>query len=127
MQPTHARVEQIAPTDEPADTGSKVFPPVPARVARNFMVTDTYYETPPTGVSAAANEDLDPTDFLAPFRGLSAVSDEIKDLLPPDCRVAFDAALEKELEWKKKWGPEAQNASRRAPVIDKSIVPYSMQ
>jgi chromatin structure-remodeling complex protein RSC7 len=56
------------------------------------------------------------------FNGLSSVSDDIKDELPPECRKAFEEALEKELQWKSKWGTETQFGHRRAPKIDKGMV-----
>ena len=127
MQPTQARIVQVQPSDEPDNVESEVFPPLPSRVARNFLVTDIYLETPPSGVASSAYEHSDPSDFLADFRGLGAVSDDIKSLLPEECRKAFDDALEQEKSWKARWGPEAEMARRREPIIDKSIVPYSMQ
>lgn len=126
MQPTHARIEQVAPEDETATAESTIFPPVAHKMAKNFYIADTYVETPPVGLTTAVYSNNDPTDFLAQFNGLGAVSDEVKDLLPPECREAFDKALNGEKEWQKKWGPEKDNMSRREPVIDKAIVPYSM-
>lgn len=126
MQPTRARIEQIAPGEDEAGRqgSSAVFPPLPAKMARNFCVVDTYYETSRAGVISAADEGA--ADFLAPFNGLKAVSGEIRDLLPAECRTAFDAALDGEKSWKSTWGPESENMSRQQPIIDKSIVPYSM-
>lgn len=126
MQPTRARVEQVAPEDEETTKSSAVFPPVPHKLARNFYVVDTYLETPAAGVLPAAYEKSDAPDFLASFNGLGAVSDDIKDLLPPECRKALDGTLEKERVWRSKWGTESEKMSRRQPVIDKAIVPYSM-
>ncbi|KAF4467537.1 hypothetical protein FALBO_5589 [Fusarium albosuccineum] len=128
MQPTRARIEQVAPEDEEATRGSNVFPPIPGKMARNFYVADTYFETSSAGVisASAVNDTAGSADFLAAFQGLSAVSDEIKDLLPPECRKAFDNAVDKETTWRSQWGPESEKASRRQPVIDKAIVPYSM-
>lgn len=103
-----------------------MFPPVAHKMAKNFYITDTYVETPPTGVTSAAYANNNPNDLLASFNGLGAVSDDIKDLLPPECRVAFDKAHTGEKEWQKKWGPERENMARREPVVDKAIVPYSM-
>ena len=99
---------------------------VPAKVAKNFFVTDTYLEIPPAGLSKGAYEHRDPHDPLASFNGLGVVPDEIKSLLPPECREAFDTALDHETEWKSRWGAESKTMSRREPVIDKAIVPYSM-
>ncbi|OAQ91682.1 chromatin structure-remodeling complex protein RSC7 [Purpureocillium lilacinum] len=126
MQPTLARIEQVAPEDEDATRGSSRFPPVSAKVARNFMVTDTYFESPPAGAAPVAMDADDSADFLSSFNGLSAVSDDVKDLLPPECRKAFDEALGSDAEWKSRWGPESSKMARRGPVIDKAIVPYSM-
>lgn len=125
MQPTRARIEQVAPEDEETGRGSStVFPPLSVRLAHNFSVVDTYYETSTAGVISAADDGT--ADFLAPFNGLGSVSDEMRDLLPLECRKAFDAARDGEASWRSNWGPESEKASRRQPIIDKSIVPYSM-
>ncbi|SPN96880.1 related to nuclear localization protein NPL6 [Cephalotrichum gorgonifer] len=122
MQPTHARIEQVPLADGESPSESKAFPDVPPRVVRNFLVMDTYMETPPSGISAAAYGKTINADFLTPFRGLNAVSDDIKDLLPPECRKAFDDASAQELEWKARWGSESEATCRRNPIIDKAIV-----
>ena len=126
MQPTRARVEQVVPEDEDTSNVSTVFTPVPPKLARNFYVADMYLENSTAGILPAAYDKSDAPDFLSSFNGLEAVSDDIKDLLPPECRKAFDGALEKEGAWRSKWGPESEKMSRRQPVIDKAIVPYSM-
>lgn len=137
MQPTHARIEQVVDKeDAPQPTSPTIFPPVNPTISRNFMVTDVHMQTPPTGIapssytvpfrSAADNAAAAGADFLAPFRGLRAVSMEIRDLLPDDCRKAFDEAVKKEEDWFEKWGDETDSTSRRPPVIDKAIVPYSI-
>lgn len=126
MQPTLARIEQVAPEDEGEAKGSERFPPVSSKLARNFFITDTYYESPPAGAAPAASDRADSADFLASFNGLSAVSDDIRDLLPPECRKAFENAALQDGEWRSRWGTESDNMSRRDPVIDKAIVPYSM-
>ncbi|RYP20484.1 hypothetical protein DL767_009438 [Monosporascus sp. MG133] len=123
MQPTHVRVEQVK--DSTVSTGGPLFPPLDPKIPRNFKVVDTYMESPPAGVAPSAMEQREVPSFLAEFQGLGAVSDEIKDLLPPECRAAFDSALGKENEWKAKWGTESESAHRREPIIDAAIVPYS--
>jgi chromatin structure-remodeling complex protein RSC7 len=139
-QPTHARIEQVVDEDNGENTElltSTKFPPLNPAVSRNFLVTDMHLETPPTGISAASYElsfRNSPTDqaasagadFLAPFKGLRAVPQEIRDLLPEDCRKHFDVAVKAEDDWHAKWGNEAQTTCRREPVVDKAIVPYSM-
>lgn len=108
MQPTSARIEQIPPgAADSADDSSQVFPPLSPSIPRNFTVIDTYYENPPAGISAtsydsrsAALTNTGPdSNFLAPFRGLGAVGDDVKDCLPADCREAFEAALAHETDW----------------------------
>jgi chromatin structure-remodeling complex protein RSC7 len=140
MQPTHARIEQIVDGDEPEQQpagSSTIFPAIKPSISRNFLVMDMHLETPPAGVSVAAYdvpfrtsradyESSAAADFLAPFKDLRSVSDDIRDLLPEECRQAFDSAKEKENGWFDRWGNEADVTSRREPVVDKAIVPYSM-
>ncbi|EEY20261.1 chromatin structure-remodeling complex protein RSC7 [Verticillium alfalfae VaMs.102] len=122
MQPTHTRIEQVAPEDEPAPTS--VFPRLPPAVARNAQVLDIYYESAPAGMAPSSSSKQRPAaDFLAPFDGLSGVSDDIKDLLPPACRAAFDRAAQREVDWAARWGNETDVCARgRAPL---SIAPSS--
>ncbi|KAK2682809.1 Chromatin-remodelling complex, RSC SWI/SNF subunit Rsc7/Swp82 [Fusarium oxysporum f. sp. vasinfectum] len=123
----HALSRSPQRTSKPPQTAPSS-PPVPAKMARNFFVADTYFETSSAGVISASAVDgtAGSPDFLASFQGLSAVSDEIKDLLPSECRAAFDGAVAKEASYRSKWGPESETMSRRQPIIDKAIVPYSM-
>lgn len=123
MQPTQARIEQVA--EAPA-SASRRFPPLPAKVVRNLLVTDTYMESPPAGAAPVARAAPAAADALAAFDGLASIPDDVKDLLPPECRAALDKALANDAEWKSRWGPESATMSRRDPVIDKAIVPYSM-
>ncbi|KAI0400661.1 chromatin remodelling complex Rsc7/Swp82 subunit-domain-containing protein [Xylaria palmicola] len=126
MQPTHARIEQVAGSASPTDPSENPrFPALDPRIPRNFTVIDTYMETPPAGISPAVYEQREVPSFLSEFQGLGAVSGEILDELPPECRAAFDKALVQEKEWKAKWGPERRMAHRRDPIIDAAIVPYS--
>ncbi|KAL2267101.1 hypothetical protein VTJ83DRAFT_4378 [Remersonia thermophila] len=148
MQPTHARIEQVIDRDDSASkdgqrqassSSSAVFPPLKPSIARNFLVMDMHLESPPAGVApisydlpfrpAAGNPDHEASaaaDFLAPFKGLRAVSDDIRALLPEECRRAFDAAREREEKWLERWGDEKDVTSRKEPVVDKAVVPYSM-
>jgi len=137
MQPTHVRIEQVEDAEPEELSDPTAFPPLNPAISRNFMVTDTYMETPAAGISQSSynvpfrhsrpdHEAYVQTDYLAPFQGLSAVSQDIRDLLPEECREAFDKAANLEDQWHSKWGTEATNSSRREPVVDKAIVPYSM-
>ncbi|EGO59667.1 hypothetical protein NEUTE1DRAFT_79965 [Neurospora tetrasperma FGSC 2508] len=136
IQPTHARITQVVDSED-ASSSSSDLPPVKPSISRNFLITDVEIELPPAGISPAAYEVPFRTspadraasaraDFLAPFKGLSAVPDDIRDLLPEECRKAFDSAVKNEEEWFGRWGDEKDTTCRREPVIDKAIVPYSM-
>lgn len=113
MQPTAVRIEQIAPSATPAaDSESQVFPALNPSIPRNFMVTDTYAEHPPAGISSASYDArglsaVGADDFLAPFRGLDAVSEDVLGTLPAECREAFEEALNKEKEWHSVWNPSS--------------------
>lgn len=137
IQPTHARIQQVVDSEDTSSSSSSGLPPVKPSISRNFLITDVEVELPPAGISSAAYEVPFRTspadraasaraDFLSPFKGLSAVPDDIRDLLPEECRKAFDSAVKNEEEWFGKWGDEKDTMCRREPVIDKAIVPYSM-
>jgi len=126
MQPTQCRIEQVPPQDQDTGGDDANSLRVSLRMARNFYVTDTYLETPPAGIAPGVYDSNDRADFLGPFNGLSAVPDDVRALLPPECRSALDKAVQNEKDWKSRWGTESEKTSRRQPVIDKAIVPYSM-
>lgn len=129
MQPTHARWEQIDDHEintEPDENmkgedgePTSIFTHVKPLYSKNFMIVDTAYE------SASANLGVPGPDgdvFDIGFNGLSTVPDHIKAELPLDCLKAFEGALKKEREWKRKWGAESQFGHRKAPAIDKGVV-----
>jgi len=133
MQPTHARWVQI--DDNEVETNGKllngyvedhgeevesIFTPVKPIYSRNYMIVDTVYETAPASNLGVPGPDGDAHDLG--FNGLGSVPDHIKSELPPECLQAFEEALEKEMQWKNKWGTEARDASRRAPAIDKGLI-----
>ena len=123
MQPTRARILQVA--DSAAPTENELFAPLDPKIPRNFKVVDTIMELPPAGVSSAVYEQRETPSFLKDFQGLGSISDDIKELLPPECRQALDQAVDHENEWKSHWGPESETTHRRAPIIDAAIVPFS--
>ncbi|KAG6191640.1 hypothetical protein E4U10_004446 [Claviceps purpurea] len=130
MQPTRVRIQQVPPP--PSDTtkaasASAKFPPVPLRMARNFLIMDTYCENAPSNEASLPCSKETPADFVASFNGLEALSGEIKDLLPRECRAALDKALEAEEEFRSRWGTERETMARRDPIIDKAIVPYKAE
>ncbi|KAI1363100.1 chromatin remodelling complex Rsc7/Swp82 subunit-domain-containing protein [Xylaria arbuscula] len=128
MQPTNARIEQVVDSSKSDKSGSDNnprFPPLDHRIPRNFTVIDTYMETPPAGISSAVYEKREVPAFLSDFQGLGAVSQDILEELPAECREAFEKALGQEKAWKAMWGPEKTMTHRRDPIIDAAIVPYS--
>jgi hypothetical protein len=64
MQPTHARIEQIADGEEQepdeASPAPTIFSAIKPSISRNFLVMDTHLETPPAGVA--------PNAYEVPFR-----------------------------------------------------------
>lgn len=84
------------------------------------MIVDTVYESAPASNLGVPGPDGDFHDFG--FNGLSNISDDIKAELPEDCRQAFEEALQKEMQWKNRWGSEGHSGHRRAPIIDKGVV-----
>jgi chromatin structure-remodeling complex protein RSC7 len=146
MQPTHARWEQVPDVEVNPDAeinvilyGSSkthshedeklpdadsrptsIFGPVKPIYSRNFLIVDTLYENPLYSHLGTPGPDGSGVDTS--FNGLSAISNEMKDLLPPECRMKFDKALSKELEWKEKWTTEAKDSMRKAPIIDKGLI-----
>jgi len=129
MQPTHARWEQINDNEvEPNSTTNghtengeeTIFTPVKPIYSRNYMIVDTVYESAPSTNYGIPGPDGDTYDLG--FNGLSSVSDDIKADLPPECLKAFEEALEKEMQWKNKWGSESTDTARKAPVIDKGVI-----
>ncbi len=131
MQPTHARWEQVDDYEvatngrvangntEDYDEGS-IFTPVKPIYSRNFMIVDTVYESAPASNLGVPGPDGEFHDFG--FNGLSSISDDLKAELPEECRVALEEALEKEMQWKNRWGSEGQSGHRMAPIIDKGVV-----
>ncbi|KAL9098196.1 MAG: hypothetical protein Q9163_006099, partial [Psora crenata] len=129
MQPTHARWEQIslAPADCQAfrDTANDndaihitsatrregtIFPEVLPAYARKFMVSDTYYETPPRSTMGYPGPDEALLDVAPP--GLSHASVDVIAELPTDSRQAFFKARSEEYDWKRKWSTEIDNHAR---------------
>ena len=84
------------------------------------MIVDTVFESALSTNYGVPGPDGDVHDLG--FNGLSSVSDDIKAELPLECLKAFEEALEKEMQWKNKWGTETSDAHRRAPIIDKGVI-----
>lgn len=87
-----------------------LFKPVPEVVARNLLVTDVYYESPPISNLGVPGPDGDVYDLGT--NGLSDVTQEVLDVLPENCRAAFYEARAAELAWKAKWIDEHKDGAR---------------
>jgi chromatin structure-remodeling complex protein RSC7 len=137
MQPTHAKWEQI--DDVEVETNSKllnghvdeqqedkvqsIFSPVKPIYSKNYMIIDTVYESAVSSNFGVPGPDSQ--EFDLGFNGLASVPDDIKAELPTECLDAFEKTLEKEMQWKNKWGTEKVDAQRRQPIIDKGLVVLS--
>ena len=139
MQPTHARWEQIsakAPSSRVSQSGADriddalhdgpngvgghsngreavtdtIFPDIPPVFTRNFMISDTYYETPPASVLGYPGPDEEVLD-VGPGE-LSGVREQLLADLPEDCRSAFIEARAVEKAWKARWSTEKEDGAR---------------
>ena len=94
-----------------ADVHSEsIFDKVPAVVKRNFMVTDTIFESPSISGMGIPGPDGDCLD-IGP-NGLAKVPADVLDELPPECRPAFEAAKHTERDWRGRWGIETRDGAR---------------
>jgi chromatin structure-remodeling complex protein RSC7 len=129
-QPTHARwepvlddetdsVEKAITNGHTADhnqpdsqphSGATIFDKVSTIVARNFMVTDTFFESP--ALNGAGIPGVDGAVLDVGPNGLPAVTPEMLELLPVECREALVREKEKETDWKTRWTSEVENGMR---------------
>lgn len=139
MQPTHARWEQVLPTSPTSRTSQiaadqinrdvsdglngttghsngreaaadTIFPDIPPVFTRNFMISDTYYETPPASVLGYPGPDEELLD-VGPGE-LTRVPEHLLDDLPEGCRQAFIEARAVEKAWKERWGTDKDDGAR---------------
>lgn len=99
-QPTHARWEEVPPTDSD----------VPDIVRRNYLVVDKVYQNPPFSGLGIPGPDGDFCD-VGP-NGLPSVDDEDLERMEPNARAAFLKAKESESEWKNQWQSEHVDGKR---------------
>ena len=124
MQPTHARWEHIPSqpansqalqneykyTGDSLNGGGAIFAEMPPVYTRKFMISDTYYETPPTSTLGYPGPDEALPEVGPP--GLSHVSNDIITELPTACRQAFFKARAQEIAWKRKWYQETDGRAK---------------
>lgn len=103
---------------------STILAPVPASVSSRYFVQDIVFESPPYSNMGVPGPD---GDMCAKGRPNGVVSlanpthpefmtPEIIALLPPDCKKSLDEAIAAELEWKSRWGTEAEDGARSTPL-----------
>lgn len=121
-QPTHAKWDHVENDNDQGEIRlltngdmqhsqprPQAFSSLPGVIARNFLVTDTYFESPPianAGVPGAGFDNGVQT-------GLAGVSDDLIAELPAECKSAFLAARATEAEWKAQWQNETLDGLRR--------------
>lgn len=133
MQPTHARWEHVSRTSPTAadhvngnlpdglkgtlehsgdheSAADTIFPGIPPVFTRNFMISDTYYETPPASVLGCPGPDEGTLD-VGPG-GLTSVPEYLVAELPADCRQSFVEARAVEKAWKQHWGTDHDDGAR---------------
>jgi len=103
-------VENVSLDSQPSEKSTTMFFDVPKVVSRNFLVTDTTYETPPFAGLGIPGPDGDSRD-VGP-NGLPDIDEETLALLPPECRTALVEAKKKEAEWKTNWSSEKDDGAR---------------
>jgi chromatin structure-remodeling complex protein RSC7 len=111
MQPTHARWEEVPSSESD----------VPAIVSRNYLVVDTYYQSPPISGLGIPGPDGDYVDIGV--NGLPELDEEDLSTLPPKARAAFEEAKKEESEWKHQWHSEKVDGARARLRIGFTGVP----
>ncbi|KAG9807145.1 hypothetical protein KCU63_g22576, partial [Aureobasidium melanogenum] len=111
MQPSHVKWERVVPGEEENSNGeSTTFQPLPDLIKRNYLVTDTYFESAPRANLGVPGPDGDVHDLST--NGLSTISQDVQDELPEECRAALEEAKNAELAWKSKWHDEHTDGAR---------------
>ena len=87
-----------------------MFPEILPVYARKFMITDTYYETPPTSTLGYPGPDEALIDVDGP--GLTHIPDDVIRELTNEHRSDFLKARAKEENWKGRWRTEEDDKAR---------------
>lgn len=110
-QPTHARWEEVPRSESD----------VPDIVRRNYLVVDTYVQSPPFSGLGLPGPDGNFLDVGT--NGLPELDDEDVEKLAPEVRRAFLNAKKAEKEWKGQWRSETEDGARKKIKIGFSGVP----
>ena len=131
LQPSHAKWTEITRTESTLENHGAFqrmiaghtdsdsvdrplnFPSVAPILARNFMVTDIYYQAPSKPSVGYPGPDEEVWDIDPP--GLTHVPDDVLAELPQECIRSFRDAVQEETEWKRTWQGEVPDANR-APL-----------
>ncbi|KZF19669.1 hypothetical protein L228DRAFT_270991 [Xylona heveae TC161] len=87
-----------------------IFTPVSPVHSRNYLITDTYFESPPISGLGLPGPDGDCAD-LDP-KSLLDVDEDVWRELPSDCLEAFMKARQEQLNWKTTWDTEHKDGAR---------------
>lgn len=153
MQPTHARWEQIEPSEDASSsstsssTSTTIFPSVRGIFSRNFRIHDIAYESAPnTSLNLVPGPDGDyhdlgsnglisldkeasssgggDNDRDAGSEGINfKMTPEVLAELPEDCRQAYLDAAAREWQWKNKWKGERVDGARANLAMNFSWTP----
>lgn len=104
-QPTHARWEEVAPTETD----------VPPLVRRKYLVVDSMFQQPPFAGLGIPGPDGNFIDVG--INGLPVLDDEDKKNMKPEEIDAFANLKREELEWRSQWGGEDTDGARAKPRI----------
>ena len=129
MQPTHARGERVSTASPHSrdlhesghqqnddhsqnydQSSGTLFPEIPPVITRNFMISDTYYNSPASSDFGYPGPDEDVLD-IGPG-ALRDVPEHVLAALPENCRQALVKARSEEKMWKESWGSENDDAAR---------------
>ncbi|KAF2145005.1 uncharacterized protein K452DRAFT_324802 [Aplosporella prunicola CBS 121167] len=103
------------------ESGGSSLYPVPSIVARNFLITDTYFESPPLSGLGVPGPDGDFHD--TGLNGLANLPEDILAELPTECRKALEDAKDEERKWKSRWQTESVDGCRKDLHIGFTGVP----
>jgi chromatin structure-remodeling complex protein RSC7 len=99
-QPTHARWEEVPPSESD----------VPNIVRKNYLVVDTYIQSPPFSGLGLPGPDGAFLDVGA--NGLPDLEDDDLAQITPEARESYLQAKQAEYEWKNQWKSEHQDGAR---------------
>lgn len=101
-------------------TTTTILTPVKSIYARNFLIVDTHFASPPTSNFGVPGPD-GPTLDVAHQTGLADVPNDVLAELPAECAAAFARARADEVRWKSAWATEAVDGGRARFRVDYNL------